>query len=167
MPSINSFATKRGVVYFTDDTILFEESIAGYVHSLYQEYWQSDVWWRKAIFIGYVLTLLVAVSGIISTIQRGRILLLSGALVLLVVLWLVDYVRGFRSLDRIPLDAVEDVSATRGKKGLTRPRLVVTYTDGGSAHKRRVNLLSLYTVNGETAFERALEAFEEREVRIE
>ena len=64
--------------------------------------------------------------------------------------------------DRIRLDAIEQVSATDGTKGLTRPRLVIIYTDGGTTRKRRVNLPSLYTNGGETVYEQAQEAFTER-----
>ncbi|AAV48284.1 unknown [Haloarcula marismortui ATCC 43049] len=46
--------------------------------------------------------------------------------------------------------------------GLTRSRLVIRYTDGGTTCKRRVNLPSLYTSGGETVYERAQEAFAER-----
>lgn len=162
MPSIESFRTKRGVARFRDDAVLFEESAIGYARSLYRGYWRSECRWRKAIFVGYVFGLLVAGGWLASAIHSGDVLLLAGFLGLLVVLSVVNYARGFRSLDCIPFDDIESVSATRGEKGLTRPRLVVTYTDAGSIYKRRVNLPSLYTVDGEAAFERAVESFDER-----
>ena len=162
MPSIESFRTKRGVVRFRDDAILFEESVVGHVRSLYREYWQSEHRWRKSIFVGYVFGLLFAIGGLARAIRSGDVLLLAGVLGLVVVLWVVNYARGFRSPDCIPFDDIENVSATRGEKGLTRPRLVVTYTDAGSTYKRRVNLPSLYTVDGDAAFERAVKAFDER-----
>ena len=39
--------------------------------------------------------------------------------------------------------------------------------DDGATHKRRVNLLSLYTVDGDAAFERAVDVFNERGFDIE
>ncbi|GGL44288.1 hypothetical protein GCM10009037_29600 [Halarchaeum grantii] len=167
MPSIESFKTKRGVVRFTDDAVLVEESVSEYARSLYQGYWQNERWGRKTIFVGYVFGLLFAVGWLASAIHSGDVLLLAGVLGLLVVLLVVNYVRGFRSPDRISLDDIEDVSATRGAKGLTRSRLVVTYTDAGSTYKCRVNLPSLYTDDGDAAFERAVDAFDERGFDIE
>ena len=162
MPSIESFPTKRGTARFTEDAVHFDESVVGYIRSLYREYWKSNTWWRKGIFAGYVLGLLVGLGWIISAVRSGDVLLLAVVVGLLAVLWLANYARGFRSPDRIRLDAIKEVSAIRGEKGLTRPRLVITYTDGESTHKRRVNLPSLYTTDGETAYERARSAFGER-----
>lgn len=167
MPAIDSFATKRGVARFTDDALRFEESVTGYLRSLYRGYWRRGRWWRKAIFAGYVFALLFGVGWAVDAVRRGRVVLVAGVLGVLAVLWLVDYVRGYRSPDRVPLDSVEGVSATRGRKGLTRPRLVVTYADGGTTRKRRVNLPSLYLADGESAFSRAREAFEERGFDVE
>jgi hypothetical protein len=162
VPSVDSFKTKRGVVRFTADAALIKESAVGYARSLYRGYWQSERWWRKTIFVGYVFGLLFGVGWLASAIRSGDVRLLAGVLGLLVVLLVVNYARGFRSPDRIPLDDIEDVSTTRGEKGLTRPRLVITYLDDGSTYKRRVNLPSLYTADGEAAYERALDAFGER-----
>ena len=161
MPSIESFPTKRGTARFTEDAVHFDESVVGYIRSLYREYWKSNTWWRKGVFVGYVVGLLVGLGWIVSAVRSGDVLLLI-VVGLLAVLWLANYARGFRSPDRIRLDAIEEVSATRGEKGLTRPRLVITYTDGESTHKRRVNLPSLYTTDGKMAYERARSAFGER-----
>jgi hypothetical protein len=162
MTAIDSFETKRGVARFTDDSIRFEESFRGYLRSLSQGYWHSDHWWRKAIVAGYVFALLFLPVWIINAIRDGQYLLLTGMIGLFVVLRLITTLRGFRSPDCIPLAAIEAISATRGKKGVTRPRLILTYTDDGATHKRRVNMPSLYMDDGENAFERSLAAFEAR-----
>lgn len=162
MTSIESFPTKRGTAWFTEDAIHFDESAIGYFRSLHQEYWRSGTLWLRGIFAGYILALLFGLGWIVRAVLRRDVLLLAVVFGMLAVLWLVNYARGFRSPDRIQLDTIDEVSATRGEKGLTRPRLIVTYTDGDSTHKRRVNLRSLYTTNGETAYERARSAFAER-----
>jgi hypothetical protein len=87
------------------------------------------------------------------------VLALTGALAAAL---LLDYARGFRSPNSIRLGAIEDVSATRGSKGMTRPRFVIRYSDEGSTYRRRVNLPSLYTSEGEDTYEHAQEAFEKR-----
>lgn len=99
---------------------------------------------------------------VVSAVCGGDFLLLAVVVGLIVALWLVDRVRGFRSPDRIRLDIIEKISATAGKKELTRPRLIITYTDGETTYRRRVNFPSLYTSGGETAYERARAAFAER-----
>lgn len=167
MVTVDTFPIKRGVARFTDDAIRFEESFTGYLRALYRGYWQSDVLWRKGIFAGYVFALLFGIGWVVNAIRAGDFLLVSGVLVALAVLWLVNFIRGFRSPDRISLDAVDDVSATRGEKGLTRPRLVITYRDDSSTHKRRVNLPSLYTTDGETAYDQAVDAFESHGFEVE
>lgn len=162
MPSTDSFPTKRGTARFTDDVVQFDESFIGYVRSMYLDYWQSDSWWRKAIFVGYVLAFPVGLGGVVRVVRTGNVLFVSIVAGLFVILWLLNYVRGFRSPTQIRLDAIEDVSGTHGKMGLTRPRIIITYSEGDSTYKRRVNLPSLYTTGGEEAFEQAQAAFAER-----
>jgi hypothetical protein len=162
MPSTESFPTKRGTVRITDDAVHIDESFSGYIQSIYTEYWKSDTWRQKAIFTGYILAFAFGVWGIVSLIRSGDYLLIGTIGGLLILLWGVNYARGFRSPDRIPLTAIDDVSATRGTKGLTRPRLIITYTNGKSTARRRVNLPSLYTTRGETAYEQARTVFAEQ-----
>lgn len=167
MPSIESFRTKRGVAAFRDDALEFDESVRTYVRWLYRDYWKSDSRWRKALFVGFALWPVFALGWLVSALSDGRVSLVAGVCALVVVLWVIGYVRGFRSPDRLPLDRIERVDATRGEKGLTRPRLVLTYRENGAIRKRRVNLPSLYTPTGERTFERAIKAFRERGFDVE
>jgi hypothetical protein len=162
MPSIESFPTKRGTARFTEEYVHFEESFSGYIWSLYREYWQSGTWWHNGLFVGYILTFLLGVWWVVSAIRGGDFLILAAVGGLICALWLANYARGFRSPDRIRLDTIEKISATGGTKGLTRPRLIITYTDGKRIYNRRVNLPSLYMSGGETAYDRAQAAFAER-----
>ncbi|WP_435186134.1 hypothetical protein [Halobellus sp. EA9] len=162
MPFTDSFPTKRGTVRVTDDAVHIEESFSGYIQSLYAEYWKGDTWRQKAIFAGYVFAVVFGVWGIVNLIRSEKYLLIGTLVGLFILLWGLNYARGFRSPNRIPLTAINDVSATRGTKGLTRPRLIITYTDGKSTVKRRVSLPSLYTSRGEAAYERAQATFAER-----
>ncbi|GGM62595.1 hypothetical protein J2752_001539 [Halarchaeum rubridurum] len=167
----DAFDTKRGTARFDDGALVLDASVVGYARSLYRGYWRSDVWWRKALFVGYVCWLVVALgwSGRLLTrllTRRADLIWVAvGAgvvLALVVALRLLDYVRGYRSPDRLALDRVESVRATRGEKGLTRPRLVLTYRDGDATRKRRVNLPSRYLSHGDETYERAVAAFVER-----
>ncbi len=162
MHSIESFPTKRGTARFTEEYVHFEESFSGYIRSLYHEYWQSGMWWHNGLFVGYILAFPLGLGWVVSAVRGGDFLLLAVGGGLIVALWLANYARGFRSPDRMRLDTIEKVSATDGTKGLTRPRLIITYTDGETTYRRRVNLPSLYTSGGETAYDRAQAAFAER-----
>jgi hypothetical protein len=162
VPSNQSFPVKRGTACITDDAIQINESLSGYIQSLYTEYWKSDRWWQKCIFAGYVLAFPLGAVGIIGAIRDANTPLIGAVIGIVILLWGLDYARGFRSPDRLPLDAIDSVSFTRGIKGLTRPRIIITYIDGNSTAKRRINLLSLYTTRGETAYQQAQAAFAER-----
>ena len=162
MSSIESFPIKRGTARFSEECIHFDESFPGYAQALYQEYWQSGTWWHNGIFVGYILAFPIGLWWVASAVRGGDFLLLAIVVGLIVVLRLVDRMRGFRSPDQIRLDTIKGVSATDGQKGLTRPRIVITYNDGKTTYRRRVNLPSLYTSGGETAYERARAAFAER-----
>jgi hypothetical protein len=167
MPSINSFQTKGGTARFTETHVQFDESFLGYIRSLYQEYWQRGTWWHNGLFVGYLLAFPIGGLWVVSAVLGGSFLSLGAVVGVLVTLRLMNYVRGFRSPDRIRRDSIERVSATNGTKGLTRPRIVIAYTDGKRTYKRRVNLPSFYTSDGETAYERAQAAFAERGFRTD
>lgn len=162
MPSIESFRTKRGTARFTGDAVHFDESFTGYIQSIYREYWQSETWWHKGIFAGYIAAFPMGLWWVASAVRGGDFLILAVVVGLILLLWVTNYARGFRSTDRIRLDAITKISATDGKKGLTRPRLIIRYTDGETTYRRRVNLPSLDTTGGETAYEQAQSAFAER-----
>jgi hypothetical protein len=162
MPSIELFPTKRGTVRFTEEYVCFEESFWGYIKSLYRDYWQRGTWWSSSALIAYALAFPIGVWWVASAVRGGNFLHIAAVGGLMLVLWAVNFARGFRSPDRIRLDKIEQVAATDGVKGLTRPRLVIRFTDGGTTRKRRVNLPSLYTSGGETVYEQAQEAFRER-----
>jgi len=160
--SIESFPTKRGTARFTEDYVYFEESFWGYIKSLYRDYWQRGTWWSSSALVGYLFAFPIGIWWVVSAVRGGSFLHIAVVGGLILVLWAVNYACGFRSPDRIRLATIEQVSATDGMMGLTRSRLVIRYTDGGTTCKRRVNLPSLYTSGGETVYERAQEAFAER-----
>ncbi|MCX2819677.1 hypothetical protein EGH25_09990 [Haladaptatus sp. F3-133] len=162
MDSGESFPTRRGTAYLTDRAVRFEESLPGLVKRLYSGYWKGGTWWRKLMFVSYLLAYPVAVWSLSTVYQRGGFPFVTATVGLLAVLLVLDYARGFRSPDRIPLDSIEGVSITRGRKALTRPRVIIRYSKGGSTYKRRVNLPSLYTTQGEAAYEAVETAFRER-----
>jgi hypothetical protein len=162
MSSIESFPTKRGTARFTEDYVYFEESFLRYIKSLYRDYWQRGTWWSSSALVGYLFAFPIGIWWVVSAVRGGNFLLIAAVGGSILVLWAVNYAHGFRSPDRIRLDTIEQVSATDGTGGLTRPRLVIRYTDGEKTCKRRVNLPSLYTSDGEAVYEQAQEAFAER-----
>ena len=161
MPA-DSVRTKRGTARFTSDAVRFEESFVGSLRSLSRDYWRSDSWSQRAVFVGYVFGLLYGVGWFVTTVASGDFGIIAIVVAVVLFLWLADFLRGFRSPDRIPLVDIESVTAVSGVKGLTRPRLVVTFTDDGAIRKRRVTLPSRYTEQGDAGYERAIAAFEQR-----
>lgn len=166
--AVESFNTNRGYVRVTDDALVFEESTTRRVRLLFESYWQNGNTVQKGTFVAIVFAPVYAFGLLLWQVQSGAVensyvgVLLLFVLVGIACLKLVDYARGFRSPDRIPLEDIETVSATRGSKGLTRPRLVITYTRGQQSYRRRVNLPSLYTPDAADQFERSLRFFEQR-----
>jgi len=162
VPSTNSFPTDRGTVAVVDGELVFEESQVGYLRSIYDGYWRGARWAQKAILFGYAFASLSALVFFVSAVWRRRVFLIATVGGTVALMWILDRVRGFRSADRIPLSAVSKVSLVSGKKGLTKPRLVIKYTDDNKRRKRRVNLPSQYATNGHTAYTRARLTLEER-----
>lgn len=160
MSDIDSFSTKRGSATFKEDRIEFSGSAIGYYKSIYEEYWKSESIKLKLMFSLIVLSFPSAFYAILSVLSMDNgysIVVLTFALFLLILA--VQYLRGFRSPDRIGLDSIENVSYTRGTTPITRPRFVIEYTKSGSTYKRRVNMPSLYTESGEKELELAKKAF--------
>ncbi len=162
MSSIDSFPTKRGTVRFTEEYVYFEESFVEYLKSLYRDYWQRGTWRSSSALVAYAFAFPIGVWWVVSAVRDGNFLHIAAVGGLILILRAVNFARGFRSPNRIRLDTIEQVSATAGTNGLTRPRLIVRYNDRGTTRKRRVNLPSLYTSGGETVYEQAQEAFTER-----
>lgn len=163
--SVDSFAVKSGSCRFEDGALLFDTSRLGYIRNLYEGYWREGGWYRL-LFLGYVLA---PVFGLVSLAlgydETGPVAwyVLAAVVVALLGVWAYQrFGRGFTSVDRIPLDAIESVEAVEGTRGLTRPRLVVTYCEGDERRRRYVLLPSTYLPDGEDAFERACAAFRER-----
>lgn len=168
MSSIESFPIKCGTARFSDEAVHFDESVLGYFSSLYLEYFQSDGWWRKAAFVTYVLGLLVGARSVITAFQDGDGLFMAiilGFVILVCSVFVVRWLdaRESQSPDRIRLDAIKDAYIIRGKIGLTRPRLIISYTEGESTHTHRVALPSMKT-DGAAPYEQAQAAFAERGV---
>lgn len=161
-----SIRTKRGWARFVDGRIEFEESMPGYARALVRDYWDGGSRGQRAICLGYAFAALYGLGFFALELSQGRWLLPAVVVGVLVVTWLVGRFRGFRSVDSLDLDRVQSVTATRGSKGLTRPRLVLSDRTDDGPRKRRLLLPSLYAVDGETAFERAVAAFEVRGVPV-
>lgn len=159
----DKFDTKRGSAVFTPDSIRFSESTVGYYKSLYTEYWMSDSVKLKLMFLAILASFPVvffSVLGIVRTSEGYEMLVII--LALFIILFIVQYLRGYRSPDEIRLDDIDNVSVIEGTSPFTRPRFIIEYTDSNSAVKRRVNMPSLYTPSGRDELDRAKKMFEDR-----
>ena len=160
----DSFGTKRGTAKFTDDSITFSESFKGYYQSLYEGYWKTDSPMLKLRFIGILASVPLAFIYIGVIIVAGD--MTGGILVapLLVTIWIVvQYIRGFRSSDEIPLRDIKNVHLEKGSPPLTIPRFILEYTtESGDIRKRRINMLSRTTPSGKSELANAVELFEDK-----
>lgn len=163
MGEINSFKTKRGSAALKEDAIEFSGSAVGYYKSIYREYWKSESVKLKSIFLLIVLSFPSAFYAILSVLSMdGGYSIVALIFMMFILILAIQYLRGFRSPDRIQLGSIENVSYTRGKKLITRPRFVIEYAKNGSTYKRRVNMPSLYTESAEEELELAKKAFRQR-----
>jgi hypothetical protein len=171
-PAVDSFETSHGRARFADGALVLEESALGRVRSLFESYWRDGSSLQRGILVTTVLSALYGTGTVAWQVQSGTVQgsyvrpVLAVVVTSIGALKLVDYARGFRSPDRIPLGTIDAVSAARGRKGLTRPRLVVRYRQGGNSYRCRVNLQSLYTPDGPDQFERSVRAFEQRGIAV-
>ncbi|WP_435119533.1 hypothetical protein [Halolamina sp. C58] len=154
--------TKRGRARFVDGTVRFEESTVGYLRALLRDYWHGGSRGQRAIVGAYLFAILYGLGVLAWELGHGRWRLPALVVGVVGVGWLIGRARGYRSVDSLDLDRIESVAATRGSKALTRPRLVLTFRTDGGTRKRRVLLPSLYAIDGDEAFERAVAAFDDR-----
>jgi|GEM_PF-1385009 len=166
MSAPDRFETKRGECRIEDGRLVLDESVLGYLRNLSAGYWGADEWWRKAIFLGTALSIPIGVASIGLSVAGDSFdpvaTATGGGAVLAVFGVLTVYqrvVRGFTNRSTIPLDAIERVSFTRGTKGATRPRFVVTFVADGERRQRYVLLPSLYMPDTERVIEAAKSTF--------
>lgn len=156
------FPTKRGECVVGDDAIRVEGSRLGSLRNLRDGYWRSDDVWRKAVFLGTVVGVpLAVVNPLLDGLDRFDLYVYGAAAALAALL--AGYqrlVRGFTATDRVPRSAVREVALVAGTKGLTRPRFVVRYEDDGRERRRYVQMPSRYTPEGDAALDRARAAFD-------
>lgn len=85
--------------------------------------------------------------------------LLFGAFVVIVVLaYTIDRLRGFRRTETIPLDVITEVKVMNGSP-LTDRRFIVVYEDDGQPRKRRIRVPTRGFAFSKPAFERAKRLF--------
>ena len=126
---------------------------------LVDRYWRDGRGTQKAIIIGYALASLSALVFLASAVLRQKVFLIATVVGAVALTWSFDRPQGVRSINRIPLSVISDISVASGIQGLTKPRLVIRYTDDGHRRKRRVTLPSKYATNGHTAYTRARSMF--------
>jgi hypothetical protein len=174
MSAPDRFETKRGECRIEDGRLVLDESVLGYLRNLYAGYWEADEWWRKAMFLGTVLAIPIGAASIGLSVAGGSFdpvaTAIGGGAVLAILGVVTVYqrvVRGFTNRSTIPLDAIERVSFTRGSKGATRPRFVVTFEVHEERRQRYVLMPSLYVPDAEHAIETAKATFRAQGFDIE
>lgn len=158
-----SFRTKRGRCHLADGRLRVESSLRGQFERLYEG--------NRLIFLSYVVVVLVAVGYPVTLLLFGDLRTFgywTGGVALLVGgAYAVNYWRGFRRDDEIPLADITRIEALEGRTGLTRPRFVVHYDRDGEPRRRYVMMPSSILSYGDDEFEQAKDAFREAGLHVE
>lgn len=158
-----SFRTKRGRCHVEDGRLRLESSLRGQMRR-YRE-------GSRLLYWSFLVVIVVAIGYPVVLVATGeyRTVLFWGGGVALVLGggYALNRWRGFTSEDEIPLDAVTHVTANEGRKGLTRPRFVVTYVADGETKRRYVMMPSKFLSYGDDEFERATACFREAGLPVE
>lgn len=150
------FRTNRGTCSIADDELRLDESYRGQLRRYYEG--------AQASIPGFVL---VAVGFIGFFWQftyialNGRWLLpyLFGAFVVIVILaYTIDHLRGFRRSETISLGAIAEVKVVNGSP-LTHRRFIISYEDNGQPRKRRIKIPTRGFAFSKPEFERAKQLF--------
>ncbi|WP_150123175.1 hypothetical protein [Haladaptatus sp. R4] len=89
-----------------------------------------------------------------------------GFFVIIVVLaYVVDHLRGFRRVNQLPLDSITAVEVIEGS-WWTHPRFIIEYQNGDQINKRRIRLPSRYFTFTEQEFEHAKELFRSHDIPL-
>lgn len=159
------FRTKRGHCIIRDGNLELESSIVGYLRHLRNG--------NRLLFWGYVLAPISVASLVIIQLVSGDIspltLLLAAAvfLAVLLILRLINQLRGFNNDKKIPIKNINRVVAVGGTKGLTRPRFIVEYENESGTGKRYIMMPSKWLSYGENEFMKAKRVFQELGVPVQ
>ncbi|EMA38087.1 hypothetical protein [Halococcus hamelinensis] len=134
---VTSFRTKRGRCVLDNEA--GELRLTSSWRGQFRRYYEGNT----LVFVGMVLVLGYLPVVLISLERRTLLVGLGLLLVLLVGGRLSNYVRGFTSAHRIPLDSVVAIEPIEGSP-VTRPRFVVSYSEAGTVKRRYVMLPSRY-----------------------
>ena len=160
---MESFRTKRGRCFISESELRLEESYTDQLKHYYEE--------AKASTRGLVLTglMIVYVVWMVNFIlfERGEFFpYFLGSLVIIVVLaYVVDHLRGFRRVNQLSLDSITAVEVIEGS-WWTHYRFIIEYQNGNQINKRRIRLSSRYFGFTEQAFEHAKELFRAQDISL-
>lgn len=164
---MESYRTKRGDVVFGAEKILFEESYLQYFRNLYRDLWENGGFRQKGFFataiFAYAYTFAVFTSFFFSASFSIRLNVAGGIIGIMLVVWLVQKLRGFTTEQFIDLEDIEKVSFVEGQKWVASSRFVVSYGDG---KKRYVTMPSSIISGVEQNIEEVREEFESREIEV-
>ncbi len=85
--------------------------------------------------------------------------------IIVVLAYFVDLLRGFRRVNQLTLDSITAVEVIEGSLW-THPRFIIEYQNDGQSNKRRIRLPSRYFAFTEQEFEHAKELFRSHEIPL-
>lgn len=160
---MGAFRTKRGTCTISHGELHLDESRLG-------QFRRCSEGARSSIleFVLATISFLYSVWSFVEILRDDRRLLpyLVGSVALLVgVAYAIDYLRGFRRPETVPLDAIAESKAISGSRW-THPRFIVRYESGGETKKRRIRLPSRRFSFTEGEFEDAKRLFRSHDIPL-
>jgi hypothetical protein len=85
--------------------------------------------------------------------------------IIIVLAYIVDHLRGFRRVDTLPINSITAIEVIEGS-WWTHARFIVEYQNDEQANKRRIRLPSRYFAFTEQEFEHAKKLFRSHEIPL-
>ncbi|WP_433633750.1 hypothetical protein [Halomicrococcus sp. NG-SE-24] len=160
---MGDFRTKRGRCSVSDGVLRIDESYTGQLKRNYEGAKSSLVVF--ILFLAFIVSMVGWSVNIVLN-ERWVIPYLFGVFAIIaIVAYTIDYLRGFRQVETIPLASIIDVQVVKGTMW-THPRFIVSYKRDGEPYKRRIRLPSRHFAFTEQEFESAKHLFQTNGVQL-
>ena len=160
---MESFRTKRGRCFIFESELRLEESYTDQLKHYYEEAKAST---RGLVLTGLMIVYVVWMASFIPFERRESFAYFLGFFVIIVVLaYVVDHLRGFRRVNQLPLDSITAVEVIEGS-WWTHPRFIIEYQNDEQVNKRRIRLPSRYFAFTDQEFEQAKELFRSHDIPL-
>jgi hypothetical protein len=159
---MGSFRTKRGTCSIAGGELRIDES--------YRDQFGRYCEGARDSKLGFVLVVvlfgyLFFSFAYIALSARWLLPVVFGVLAIVPLAYAIDYLRGFRQAETIPLDAITETKVVNGTVW-THRRFIVSYETSNQSRRRRIKAPSRGFAFSESEFERAKQLFRSNDVPL-